>query len=140
MQPQPTVAGKIPLPTPPPRTDAKAIVRQRLAARRQRIRRVRRTVAACALSIFAALWTVLYIQLASGHDPALSAKAAPVATLASATTSSTRSATAVRPADLSSSTSSKATRTGAPTSTQTSAPTTPSAGTANPAAVTTRES
>jgi hypothetical protein len=64
-----------------------------IAARRARIRRIRARVAAGATALFIALFSGLYVQMASGHDPALGAESAQVATAAasaSSTTSTTR--------------------------------------------------
>ena len=51
-----------------------------LAARRARVRRLRARVAAGATALFLALFAGLYVQMATGHDPALGAKSAQVAT------------------------------------------------------------
>jgi hypothetical protein len=51
-------------------------------AMRRRIARIRRLVAACAVAAFLALFSTIYVQMASGHDPGLAA-----------TTASTTSAT-----------------------------------------------
>jgi hypothetical protein len=48
-------------------------------AREQRIRDLRRRVAAVAVALFVAAWGGLYVQLVSGHDPALAGEVAPVA-------------------------------------------------------------
>ena len=42
-----------------------------LAARRARVARIRRTVAAATVAIFIALFATIYIQMAAGKDPAL---------------------------------------------------------------------
>ena len=42
-----------------------------LAARRRRIHAIRVRVAAGAVALFLALFSGLYVQMASGHDPAL---------------------------------------------------------------------
>jgi hypothetical protein len=52
---------------------------------RRRILRIRRTVAAVAVSVFIALFAAIYIQMASGNDPAL---AAPAQSAAPSTTQS----------------------------------------------------
>jgi hypothetical protein len=44
-----------------------------LLARRARVRRIRRTVTAATLAVFLALFATIYIQMAAGKDPALSA-------------------------------------------------------------------
>ena len=42
-----------------------------LAARRARVARIRRTVAAATVAVFLALFATIYIQMAAGKDPAL---------------------------------------------------------------------
>jgi hypothetical protein len=56
--------------------DARALARRHRAALRQRTLRIRRSVAGLALALFAAAFLIVYVQLASGHDPALVANAA----------------------------------------------------------------
>ena len=53
-----------------------------VAARRARVRRIRARVAAGATALFIALFSGLYVQMASGNDPALGAESAQVATTA----------------------------------------------------------
>jgi hypothetical protein len=65
--------------TPPPPHPA-------LAARRARVRRLRARVAGGATAVFLALFSGLYVQMATGHDPALGAKSAQVATTSTTTT------------------------------------------------------
>jgi len=43
---------------------------------RRRARRIRRAVASLAVALFATAFLIVYVQLASGHDPALVANAA----------------------------------------------------------------
>jgi hypothetical protein len=50
-----------------------ATVNPRLAARRARVRRIRRSAVALTVALFIATWSVIFATLASGHDPALSA-------------------------------------------------------------------
>ena len=52
---------------------AKRVARRRKAALRQRARRIRVTVASLSATLFVTAFLVVYVQLASGHDPALSA-------------------------------------------------------------------
>lgn len=108
--------------------DARALGRQRLAARRRRTRNIRRTVSAVSVSTFLALTGVIGAQLASGQDPALSASA-------SKTTTSTVNATT---------TSSPATTTTSTTTGSASSANTPSSKssgtTTTPSAVTTKQS
>ena len=51
-----------------------------LAARRARVRRLRARVAAGATALFLALFSGLYVQMATGNDPALGAESAQFAT------------------------------------------------------------
>jgi hypothetical protein len=61
----------------------------RLVALEQRVLRIRRTVVAAAVAVFIAVFSTIYVQMASGNDPALAT------TTPSATTSPTdNSATA----------------------------------------------
>ena len=69
----------------------RAIARQKLLAMRRRARRIRRLVAGLAAATFTAAFLAVYVQLASGHDPALSAAAKRGST--SATRQSSASAT-----------------------------------------------
>lgn len=55
--------------------DARALAGSRRAAMRRRARLIRRSVAVLAVTLFALVFTVVYVQLASGHDPALAAAA-----------------------------------------------------------------
>jgi hypothetical protein len=71
LQPQPAFGGIHAVRQTDP--DAKTIVRARLAAKRRRTRRIRQIVASFSVAVFIALFATIYVQLASGHDPALSA-------------------------------------------------------------------
>lgn len=55
----------------PTHTDARKLAADRLRARRERVALVRRRVLALAGSSFALGWGVIFVQLVSGHDPAL---------------------------------------------------------------------
>jgi hypothetical protein len=55
--------------------DARALAQGHREAIRRRTRRIRRSVAALAVTLFAVAFLVVYVQLASGHDPALVANA-----------------------------------------------------------------
>jgi hypothetical protein len=57
-------------------TSINPAVRERLAAKRRRARTLRTTIASGTVAVFVGLWLLLYVQLASGNDPALSANAA----------------------------------------------------------------
>ncbi|MGA2926123.1 MAG: hypothetical protein ABSG43_09030 [Solirubrobacteraceae bacterium] len=61
-------------------------------ARASRVRMIRRRVIAGAVALFVATWLMIAVALASGHDPALSAKTTTVA--APGTGTSTTDATA----------------------------------------------
>ena len=50
-----------------------ANVNPRLAAKRARVRRIRRAAVALTVALFIATWSVIFATLASGHDPGLSA-------------------------------------------------------------------
>ncbi len=57
------------------REDARARASSHRDGIRRRARRIRRSVAALAVTLFAVAFLVVYVQLASGHDPALVANA-----------------------------------------------------------------
>lgn len=57
-----------------------------VVARRARVRRLRVRVAAGATALFLALFSGLYVQMATGHDPALGTSSAQVATTTSTAT------------------------------------------------------
>ena len=63
-------------PSTPPPIDPRELGRRKLAARRERTHRIRVGVAAAAASTFIALFSGLYVQMASGHDPALGSSGA----------------------------------------------------------------
>jgi hypothetical protein len=64
-------------PTPAPeQLRARALAGSRREAMRMRARRIRRAVAGLAVTLFATAFLIVYVQLASGHDPALVANAA----------------------------------------------------------------
>ena len=60
----------------------------RLAARRRHIKRIRKAIAAGTLAAFVALFSVVYIQMAVGRDPALGASVQQTAITASVDTAS----------------------------------------------------
>lgn len=73
------------------RQDARALGRERLRIRRERTRRIRIAAVSVAVAVFLAAWLAIFVQLVSGHDPALSAAQASTssgATSSAATTSS----------------------------------------------------
>jgi hypothetical protein len=64
-----------------------------MQARRARVRQIRRTVTAVAVTVFIALFATIYIQMAVGKDPALgsstaTAQVSPTSTPSSDTSSS----------------------------------------------------
>jgi hypothetical protein len=83
-------AMQAPDPTPPPVApeDGRRLARQRVWARKQRTRGIRRRVAAITLSLFVAMWVAIFAHLVTGHDPALgaSSRAAKTATSQTSTT------------------------------------------------------
>lgn len=56
-----------------------------MTAVRLRIQRIRRIVTACAVAVFIALFSTIYVQMASGNDPELATKSATASASASAT-------------------------------------------------------
>jgi hypothetical protein len=63
-----------------------------LAARRARLARIRRTVAAATVAVFIALFATIYIQMAAGKDPALGTTVTASQTTGSSSSESTSSA------------------------------------------------
>jgi cytoskeletal protein RodZ len=57
----------------------------------ERTRLIRRRVIAVALALFVAVWLLIAITLASGHDPALAKSTRQLASSSSATTTSSQS-------------------------------------------------
>jgi hypothetical protein len=80
-------------PRSPEQVQARALAQERREAIRVRERRIRRSVAALAATLFSVAFLVIYVQLASGHDPALvtNAKHATAANASSSTESLTAS-------------------------------------------------
>lgn len=77
-------------PARPAPADTQRMVAERLRERGRRLMAIRKRVVGAGLSVFALMWGVIFVQLVSGHDPALAskAKAAAVATTSSGSTSS----------------------------------------------------
>ena len=48
-----------------------------MQARRARVRRIRRTITAVAVTVFIAVFATIYIQMAAGKDPALGSSGTP---------------------------------------------------------------
>ena len=66
-----------------------------MTAVRRRIQRIRRIVTASAVTVFIALFSTIYVQMASGNDPALASTSAITST---STTDSTTSTATDQPA------------------------------------------
>lgn len=62
-------------PRTPEQLRARELARDHHDAIRRRARRIRRSVASLAAALFSTAFLVIYVQLASGHDPALVANA-----------------------------------------------------------------
>jgi len=56
----------------PSRLEARGLARARIRARRARVRTIRRRTIRGSLALFAVLWVLVFVQLVSGNDPALS--------------------------------------------------------------------
>jgi len=56
----------------PNRLEAKGLARAKIRGKRRRVQAIRRRTARGALALFAVVWTVVFAQLVSGNDPALS--------------------------------------------------------------------
>jgi hypothetical protein len=59
--------------SPTAQLDGRALAASRREAMRRRVFRIRRSVTGLALALFTAAFVGIYVQLASGHDPALTA-------------------------------------------------------------------
>jgi len=59
-----------------------------MQARRARVRQIRRTVTAVAVTVFIALFATIYIQMAAGKDPALGSSTSTAQVSATSTSSS----------------------------------------------------
>lgn len=56
----------------PDRLEAKGLARAKVRAKRRRARSIRRRTVRSSLALFAVVWTIVFVQLVSGNDPALS--------------------------------------------------------------------
>jgi outer membrane biosynthesis protein TonB len=54
------------------RLEAKGLARAKIRAKRRRVQAIRRRTLRGSLALFAAVWAVVFAQLVSGNDPALS--------------------------------------------------------------------
>ena len=59
-------------------TDPRDLAADKRRERETRIHRLRMRIAGVAVALFVAVWTGLFVQLVTGHDPALANDAAPV--------------------------------------------------------------
>src|ERR1700730_6587865 len=91
MEPRDSNSSKQPPKLSPEQLDARALARSRRSALRRRVHRIRRGVAGLAAALFAAAFLAVYVQLASGHDPALSTKTRTTAASTSTGSSSAKS-------------------------------------------------
>lgn len=64
---------------------------QRLAERRHRVRRIRKWVIGMSVAVFLAVWALIFANLVSGHDPALSKSARAAVSTQSNTSSGSNS-------------------------------------------------
>ena len=64
-----------------------------MQARRARVRQIRRTVTAVAVTVFIALFATIYIQMAAGKDPALGSSTSTAQVSATSSASSDDSST-----------------------------------------------
>ncbi len=87
--------------------DSRELVAERLRARRQRVRLIRRRITATGASIFALAWGVIFVQLVSGHDPALAHGKNRASTSSDSTGSGSTTSQASSPASASPSTTSQ---------------------------------
>lgn len=87
-------AMQTPISTPPPVSpeEGRILARQRVRARKQRARTIRRRVIATTLSLFLAAWVVMFGRLVTGHDPALGATKHTARASGAGTTSQTSTA------------------------------------------------
>jgi hypothetical protein len=133
----------------PPSTeklDPKALAETLREAARLRARKIRRSISALALGLFTAAFLAVYVQLASGHDPALSAnrKSTTASSLATGTSSKAASKTTSEESASGSSSSESSTSESSPSSeestTSSSSSGESSEGTESPSSVTTSQS
>lgn len=54
------------------RLEAKGLARAKIRAKRRRVQTIRRRTLRGSLALFAAVWALVFAQLVSGNDPALS--------------------------------------------------------------------
>jgi hypothetical protein len=56
----------------PNRLEAKGLARAKVRAKRRRVQTIRRRTLRGSLALFAVVWAIVFVQLVSGNDPALS--------------------------------------------------------------------
>lgn len=56
----------------PNRLEAKGLARAKIRAKRRRVQTIRRRTLRGSLTLFAVVWAIVFAQLVSGNDPALS--------------------------------------------------------------------
>jgi outer membrane biosynthesis protein TonB len=56
----------------PNRLEAKGLARAKIRAKRRRVQTIRRRTLRGSLALFAVVWAIVFAQLVSGNDPALS--------------------------------------------------------------------
>ena len=74
--------------------DPRSAARDRRLARQRRTRTIRKRVAVGTLTLFLAAWSAIFVQMVSGHDPALARKANGTTSATSTSTSTSSTATA----------------------------------------------
>ncbi len=80
----------------PERLDARTLARAKREGLRRRTRRIRRSVLGVAAVAFVTAFLIIYVQLASGHDPALSKRGAATSKTAATAADRRKQASAVR--------------------------------------------
>ena len=85
-----------------PSPEARRLARERAAQRRRHVQRIRRTVVVVSVTVFIALFSTIYIQLAAGRDPALTAGKQSTAMLTTTTSGADATSSASSSTDSSS--------------------------------------
>jgi cytoskeletal protein RodZ len=137
LQPRPVYAGGAPV----GRMEARRLGQARLAAKRRRAWRIRRIVLAFSVAVFVAMFATIYVQLASGHDPALTASSKTAAvTAVTQTSSAERRASGLAAAGSSNSASAGSTEASTGSTEASSSQASSSETSSTPSTVTTRQS
>ena len=119
------------------RRDGRALASSRRAAMRRRATRIRRSVAGLSLGVFTAAFLAVYVQLASGHDPALTSSKGSATVSSAAVAGSVRTTSSGSKAPETAATSAVASASG---SGESSGAESDSSESSSPAAVTTSQS